>query len=184
MNDENILPPTEIGWRVPNRAFLWLAVVVIVLTWAMLIFAYPALPTKIPGHFDIHGGPDALVARSWWVVFLPGILQIVLTAGLAWLVQHPEYSHLPTGLALRLVPEPAQGKIRRLIAHLLVMTGLIVDLIMAYISLAVIQVGLGLTDRLNVWAVGGLTGFLLLLVIVYSVWVARLTRPVRPVETG
>lgn len=184
MSNQTEPPAMASGWRVSNRVFLWLAVMVIILTWAMLIIAYPALPARIPGHFGLSGVPDAMVARSWWSVFLPGMLQIVLTAGLAWLSHHPEYSNLPIGLALRLVPEPAAGTIKRLIAHLLVMTSLIVDLIMAYISLAVIQVGLGLAERLNSWAVLSLTGFLLLLVIVYSIWVARLTRRSRSIGSG
>lgn len=168
-------------WRVSNGVFLTLAAIVVGLTWVMLVLAYPSLPSQVPYHFDISGAADSLAEKTWWSVYFPGLLQVVLTMVLAWLARHPEYSNLPSSLPLRLVPEPAQSKIRHLIAHLLVMTALLVDLIMAYVALAVVRVGLGLTDRLNVWAIFGLVGLLLVVVTVYSVWIARLTRPAPPV---
>lgn len=161
------------GWRVSDRVFVWLSWGVVLLTLLMLCIAYPALPTRIPSHFNAFGAVDASTQKSWWSVFFPVILQGVLSVLLYWLSRHPEYSNLPTSLPLRAVPEPAQSFIRRLLAHLLVMTNLITNLILAYIALAVVRVGLGETERLNAWVVFGLVGLLIALLSVYSIWIAR-----------
>lgn len=165
------------GWRIPDRTFVILSCIVIVLTWTMLLVAYRDLPAQIPSHFNAAGVPDASTAKSWWAVFFPGLLQIGLTVLTTWLSRHPEYSNLPSSLPLRAVPEPMQSKIKRFIAHLIVMTGVLANLIMAYIALAVVRVGLGEATRLNAWVVFGLVAVLIGMLSVYSVWIARMTRP-------
>ncbi len=107
---------------------------------------------------------------------MPGILQIVLVALTWWLSYHPQYSNLPTTITIKFIPEPTQSMVKKLLAHMLVMTGLVASLIMAYISLGTVQVALGLTNHLNSWAVFGLVGLLLFVVTGYTVWLVKLTR--------
>lgn len=166
----------SIGWRVPNSVFVGLSWLIVVLTWAMLLYVYSSLPSIIPTHFGFSGVADATATKSVWSVFLPAMLQIILVALTWWLSHHPQYSHLPTGLMINLLAEPARGIVKQLLSHLLVMTGLITSLIMAYLSLGIVRVSLSLTDRLNNWAILGLVGLLLLVIAVYSIWLVRLTR--------
>ena len=168
------------GWRIPNSVFLTLSGVTIVLTWVLLMVAYPLLPANIPSHFGVDGAADAWSVKTWWSVFLPAMLQIVLTALTWWLSHHPEYSNLPSSLPLRAVAEPMQTKIRAILAHLLVMTGVLVNLIMAYVALAVVRVGLGEAAHMDSWLIFFLAGFLILLSLVYAIWIARLTRQALP----
>lgn len=168
------------GWRINDGTFISLSIATIVLTWTLLMVAYPILPSTIPTHYGFSGLPDAQTTKSWWSVFFPAVLQVVLTGLTWWLSRHPEYSNLPSSLPLRVVPEPTQTKIRRIIAHLLVMTGVLVNLIFANISLGMVRISLGLADRLDSWVVLGFVAFLLFLMVVYSVWMARLTKAIHP----
>lgn len=165
-----------IGWRVPNKVFLALSVVVVVLTWGMLLYIYSALPTTIPSHFGFSGRPDAMMAKSWWIVFFPAILQVVLVSLTWWLSYHPQYSNLPSTLTIPMIPEPTQTMVKRLLSHMLVMTGLITTLIMAYISLGTVRVALDLAEGINSWAIFGLTGLLFLIIGVYTSSLRKLTR--------
>jgi hypothetical protein len=171
---------TNIGWRIPNSVFIVLSWLVVALTWTMLLYVYPSLPSTIPTHFGFSGLADAASAKSVGNVFLPALLQLILVSLTWWLSHYPQYSHLPTGLMMNLLTEPTKGLVKRLLSHLLVMTGLVASLIMAYISLGIIRVSLGLTDRLNNFAVLGLVGLLLLIIAVYSIWLVKLTRHLPP----
>lgn len=174
--EPNIEPPHHLRWRVSDRTFLVLSLVVIVLTWTLLIVAYPYLPTSIPGYFGFNGRPDAMVDRTWRAAFFPGLLQLVLTAVTWWVSRHPQYSNLPTRVRLHDLPESTQVRVKQLLAHLLIMTGLIANLILAEIALAIVRIGLGLTERLNTVAILGLVVLLLTLVTGYSVWISRHVR--------
>lgn len=178
--NEFLSTPTTVGWRVSNRVFIALSITVVALTWTMLLVAYPLLPSVIPSHFGVAGQPDATALKSWWSVFMPAMLQVVLVALTWWLSYHPQYSNLPTTLTIKLIPEPTQSIVKKLLAHMLVMTGLIASLIMAYISLGMVRVALEMTDRLNSWAIFGLVALLLTTIGVYTAWLIKLTRHLPP----
>lgn len=177
---EFLSTPTTVGWRVSNKVFIAFSIVVAALTWTMLLVAYPLLPSVIPAHFGFSGQPDATALKSWWSVFMPAILQVVLVALTWWLSYHPQYSNLPTTLTIKLIPEPTQSIVKKLLAHMLVMTGLIASLIMAYVSLGMVRVALEMADRLNSWAIFGLVALLLTTIGVYTAWLIKLTRHLPP----
>lgn len=162
------------GWRVPDGVFRALSVLIVIATWSLVVLAYPLLPSTIPSHFSFNGVVDATTVKSWWSVFMPAILQIVLTALLWWLSYHPEYSNIPTSLTLRAIPEPLQTTIKRILSHLMVMVGVLTNLIFAYVSLAIVRVGLGEAKGMGAWTVLGLTAGILALSIAYAVWINRL----------
>jgi uncharacterized membrane protein len=163
-------------FRIANNILVIIALLVVGLTWAMMIYFYPQLPNAILTHFDVRGAVDSMTAKSWWSVYFPGMLQIILTTLLWWLSRHPEFSHLPTGLVIRLIPEPTQTKVRALVSHSLIMTMVLIDLIMSYLALAVITTGLDIGGRMNGWFILVLTGLLILINVIYAVWVGRLVR--------
>lgn len=169
-------PALHPHWRVPDSVFRWFMVAVVILTWTLLILAYPILPAVVPQHFNFSGAVDAMTVKTWWWIFMPGMLQLVITAAMWWLSYHPEYSNLPTSLPLRAVPEPLQTKLKALLSHLLVMVGVLTDLVFAYLAFGVVRVGLGEASSLNGWVLFGLAAGILFLTVVYSLWIARLLR--------
>jgi uncharacterized membrane protein len=174
----NFSPDTQARerWRIPNVVFVTLTWVVVGLTWTLLIVAYSALPERIPSHFGFSGLPDAMTHRTWFTVLLPGMIQAAMAGLTWWLSRHPEYSNLPSTLTITALPEPAQSTVRHLLSHMIVMTGLIASLIIAYLCLGIVRVGLGITDRLDTWVILGLVGFLIALIAAYTVWLARITK--------
>lgn len=172
--------PLHLGWRVPDNVFRVLSVLIVVCTWTLVLIAYPLLPSIIPSHFTFNGAVDATTAKSWWSVFMPAILQIVITVLMWWLSYHPEYSNIPTSLTLRAVPQPLQSTIKKILSHLMVMVGVLVNLIFAYVSLAIVRVGLGEAVTMDAWAVLGLTAMILVMSIMYAVWIHRLLKQSQP----
>lgn len=162
-----------IAWRVPNRLYAGLAILVVALTWVMILIAYPLLPSRIPMHFALSGEVDGWATKRWWLVLLPAIFQSLLVPLTIWLGRHPEWSNLPSRRRFHELDEQAQRLIRILLAHMLVMIGLIASLAMAHISLAMIRVGVGLTDRLNSWVLIGLTVLLLTIIGAYTFWLRQ-----------
>lgn len=162
-----------IAWRVPNRVYAGLAIAVVVLTWAMLLMAYPLLPNRIPMHFSLSGVVDGWATKRWWLVFLPAIFQSLLVPLTIWLGRHPEWSNLPSRRRFHELDERAQGLVTILLAHMLVMIGLIASLVMAHIALAMVRVGVGLADRLNSWVLVGLTVLLLSILGAYTYWLRQ-----------
>lgn len=170
----------SLRWRVPDLTFIVLSILVVALTWTMLLIAYPDLPSTIPSHFGFSGRPDATAVKSWWLVFFPGMMQIFLVGLTWWLSRHPQYINLPSTLTIKLLPEPTRSQVKSLLAHLLVMTGLITSLIMAYISLGTIQVSLQMAEGLNTWAMFSLVSLLILMIVIYTVRLNRLVRSIPP----
>ncbi len=163
-------------FRVPDRVFWILAVAVNIFTWASLAYVYSSLPNRLPTHFGITGQADAYAAKSWFTVFLPALVQSAITALMVWIYRYPQYSSIPSSLALGLFPEPWRSRITFLLRHLIVMLTVIMNLIFAYIALAIISDSATTTTAVNGWAIAGLVGLLLVLTVVYTVWLARLAQ--------
>ncbi|MBI5466628.1 MAG: DUF1648 domain-containing protein [Candidatus Kerfeldbacteria bacterium] len=169
-------------FRIPDKIFAGLAVGVMVLTWAVAWWIFPDLPARIPTHFGITGQPDGFGPASWWNVFMPAVVQLALGLLFWWLYRHPQYSNLPSTIAITLVPEPYRVMLYRLIQHFLVVTLVIINLMMAHITIAIIGVAIGSLTGLNPWLIGGLVLLLLTVVAVYSVWLYRIaTRGAREI---
>lgn len=164
------------GFRIPDRVFFVLAGVTIGLTWLTLIWFYPSLPAAIPTHFSVTGQPDVFTSRTWWTVFFPGLLQLILSLGLGLLYWKPRYANIPGTLLLDLFDEPTKAAVIRLIHHSLVITMVLMNLIFAYLALSMVMVAFGVGATLNGWLVGGLVVLLVLVNIVYAVWTYRLTQ--------
>lgn len=167
-------------WRVPDRAFFILSGLVIALTVGMLVYAYPYLPERIPTHFGFSGAPDAWNAKSIWVVFFPAMIQVLLTVGLSLVYRHPRFASIPGTMLVELAPEPVRQLFWRLIRHSLAITIVLMNLLFAYVGLAIVTTGLELERGLNGWIMFGIVALLLIVQIVYSVWFYRLARQARP----
>jgi len=163
-------------FKVPDRIFWMLTGLVLLLTWGSILYFYSSLPSRLPVHFGLSGQPDGFAHKNFWTAFFPAYMQLALTGLMIWMYRHPQYSNIPSSMLLAMLPEPWHQKIIMLIRHLLVMVTIVVNLLLAYISLAMISSSLSSSAGLNGWAILGLIGLLLLIVIVYSVWLWRLTK--------
>src|SRR5689334_6994599 len=121
------------GFRVPDRVFWWLIVVVNLATWGALVYLYPSLPSLLPTHFGFGGQPDAYAAKTWWTVFFPASIQTAETLLMAWMYRHPQYSNIPSSMTLSLFPEPWRTRVLAVLRHMLVMVTVITNLIFAYL---------------------------------------------------
>lgn len=160
-------------WRVPDRVFWVLSIIINILTWGTLIYFYDGLPSIIPTHFGLNGQADSFGTKSFWLVFLPAMIQLGETLLFSWIYRHPQYSNIPSSMTLVLLPEPWKSRIIHVLRHLLVMVTVISNLIFAYIGLAVVSIALGLSVGLSGWIIAGLVGLLLFLIAVYGVWLFR-----------
>ncbi|MBI2984640.1 MAG: hypothetical protein HYY50_03380 [Candidatus Kerfeldbacteria bacterium] len=164
------------GWRVPDGVFTALGVVAMATTWFLLIYFFQDLTATVPVQFMLTDQLSGYLRTSWWLYFLPGWLQLVLGALVWWLYRRPEYTNIPTSFLLPLVPDPLGRQIRQVIRHVLVMSWLLVNLLLAYGSLGMVTVGLGLATRLQAWPVYGILLLLLVVIGFYGWWLSRLGR--------
>lgn len=170
-------------FRVPDRVFAWLSALVMLMTWALVIWAYPDLPERIPSHFGANGQPDGYSNKSFFSVAFPAILQLLLNGLFFWIYRRPQYASIPSTVLISLMPEPLRGNLFRLIRHMVVVMAVLINLLFAHISLATIGVAFQVTTGLNGWLVGGLIGLLLSYSIFYSVWMYRLVKSSHSVQS-
>lgn len=161
------------GFRVPDRAFWALAIVATVLTWTSLIIVYPLIPNPMPIHFTFTGQPDSWQVKSWFLVFLPAIIQVAELLLMSWVYRFPQYANMPTSMALTLIPEPWKSRLTALMRHMIVMIAVIVTLIFAFISHLLITDTFQLSVRPSLWWIIGLVGVLFVIIIVYTLWLYR-----------
>ncbi len=164
------------GFRVPDKVFWWLAILVNILTWGLIGYFYSSLPTRVPTHFGPAGLPDAYAQKTFWTVFLPALTQSGIILLISWVYRHPQYSNIPSSLPLMAVPEPWKTRITMIMRHMLVMVTVLVNLLFAYVALGVLTTAFGLKNGLNNLVIGGLLTFLLFLISVYAVWLYRLSK--------
>lgn len=161
------------GWRVPDKVFWALALLVTALTWASVLYLYRFLPSPIPTHLNLAGQPDAWSPKTWTTVFLPVLIQTGLVALLGWVYRHPQYSHIPSSLAIGLFPEPWRTKIIMLMRHLLVMVTVIISLLFAYLTQGMMAMAFNQPFGISAWVLAGLVLLLLVIVVVYTRWLYR-----------
>ncbi len=166
-------------FRIPDRIFWILAVVVLTVTVVFLVVAYPLLPPHFPGHLGPDGQVDRWTDRTWWSVFFPSFMQAIAILGLGWLYRHPRFSNIPGSALIDLAPEPIRGILFRVLRHLIVMTVVMLNLIFAYIALLMVATAFGIDRPVNAWILGSLIGLMICITIVYTIWLYRIARSAR-----
>lgn len=164
------------GFRIPDRVFHVFSWLVLLGTWAVLIYFYHDLPARVPIHFGFSGQPDGFADRSIWSVFGIGIIQLAITLLLLLVYRYPTYANIPGSLLLPMLPDGLRQMVIRLIRHMIVMISLLVNLTFATVSLMMISSAFGLAIRGLNWLLLVLLGWVILLATVYSIWMFRLTK--------
>ena len=153
----HLLPPPnrKFGWRIPDRVFAVLGIIVTALTWALIIVARP-------------------LTNDSAVIMLIGSFQLVATL-LAWVVMRRGEERRPKPTTSN---EPSPDQLSSLIfhvtAHAQVMTFLLVILIFSNIILWMVRTGVGDSANANAWMVIGLLGLLFMIDLVYVWWIMNL----------
>ncbi|MBI3573254.1 MAG: DUF1648 domain-containing protein [Candidatus Kerfeldbacteria bacterium] len=161
--------------RIPDKIFWGLNVLVLALTLVGLALLYSSLPSALPAHFGFKGQVDAWTTDRL-SIFLPSALQVVFTALFVWLYHHPEYSSIPGSIMLRLLADRRRQLITSILRHVLVITAVVVNLLLAYVTFGGMSVALGLSAGLNLAMLSFLFGLILVIHLVYGVWLYRLTQ--------
>lgn len=176
MSTKHFLEP----FHVPNKIFLGLAWLILFGTGVFAVLQYGNLPKRIPIHFGLSGIPDAFGNTSVGTFFLPFFIGASLTVGLSVLYHYPRYTNVPGTLLLDLLKPDGREQVVWMIRHRLVLTMVLVDALVAYLTIATVQTALGFTAGLNPWIMFGLIGLILLETLVYSiasvVWAHRLVK--------
>lgn len=149
----------RIVWLLP-----WAALAV---TWGIAWILWPALPERIPLHFDLHGLPDRHGARTVWNWFLlPAIASLIVAAFSfvlpRWILRLAErdapYLDVPRRAEFsRLTPE-ARVRVMRPAAGLLQVLAAELALAFAWIQLATARIASGEWERLPAWTLAGILG--------------------------
>jgi uncharacterized membrane protein len=164
------------GWRIPDRVFAWLAVVNLLLTWGLLVWAWPVLPDQIPTHFGLTGQPDAWNDKNIFTVFFPALLSTIIGGLFLWLYRSNLSFNIPSRVRLADMPEPEKTVLTRLGRHFLTMMYVMVTLILAYVSLTVVTVALEIDTKLNTLIMLLLVGFLFLITAIYTFWMSKIAK--------
>ncbi len=173
---DSVRPMNTLRFRIPDRVFVILTIMVMVMTWALLIWIFPDLPPKIPTHFGPAGLPDGYGDKSWWLVAFPALVQTGLSL-LFWLIyRHPQYANIPSTVLLTVMPEPYKGQLFALIQHMLVVLLVLMNILFAHITLTTISVALELQAGLNVWLMAGILIVMFSSIALYTVRMYRLAK--------
>ncbi len=167
-------------FHVSDRYFFILTGLVIVATAGFVVWSYPYLPAHLPIHVTLVGRVDGW-SNSPLMIFLPLVLQLLLTGLISWTYRHPQYVHLPHRLQVRSLPQPLPGQLIRIARHLVAVVNVLAVLILADLTEAMMVTGLGLRDHLGTPVMFLMVGFLLLVIGAYTLWINRLL--VRPSMT-
>lgn len=162
--------------RISDRAFVILIGLLLAVMWGMMIWAWPLLPDRIPGHFGSTGIPDGWTSKGFWSVWFLPVLTTLMGGLFGWLYRYPQYANIPSTILIAAFPEPERTMMLRMIRHFLLITYLIMVLIFVQIVFGIMSVGLGVDDRLNPWVLFGLVAVLFFTIIRYTVWLVRISR--------
>lgn len=163
-------------FRIPDRVLVILTVVVMVITWALTIWAYPDLPTRVPTHFGPSVLPDNFGEKSWSLIALPAVIQTGLSLLFWWLYRHPQYSNIPSTLLITVMPEPQKAQLFAVIRHMLVVLLVLINILFAHITLTTIGVAFKVQAGLNVWLMAGILMVMFSSIALYTVRMYRLAR--------
>ena len=128
-----------------TRILLALTVGVVI---ALLVFSasvYGDLPARIPTHFNASGTPDGFGARSnWWLLPIVCVVSTILSTGVALLVpRRPDLLNLPSKPEILALPPAAQQAVVRQAQPGLLLLGLMVSGVMAFLQYGAWQVTQG-----------------------------------------
>lgn len=155
--------------HVPNHVFLTLAWIIAGATLVFAIIQYPLLPNQIADHFGTDGTPDSFAAKSLGLFFLPVIFQFVLTVLFTILYRHPRYANIPGTLILDLLPPEPREQMYWLVQHMLVLTGVLMNALFAYLTIGIATTSLGDAQGLNPAMLYLLVGLLLFVSMAYAI---------------
>lgn len=88
------------------KAATLLNLAILIASWVIGARYYTLLPDRIPIHYDLSGQANGWASKSFWSVFIVPLAQTFLALLFALLSRYPQYSNIPTTIALEaLQPE-------------------------------------------------------------------------------
>lgn len=170
---------TALAWAF--RCLLLLALLSVALLWTHAALLYPALPDRIPTHFDAAGTPDRWAARSpanWFLLPSLAVVIVALFLSIAWwgralVVRAPGIVNMPyKRLFLRLSPD-ARIRVFEPTRVFLALFALLLTVLFWYLLEGTSAVALGRRAQLPSWPVFAFVGTVLLALVPYYLATAR-----------
>lgn len=160
------------------KALFTLNVVLLIVSWAMAAYFYPSLPDRIPTHFGPSGQADAWSHKSFWSVFLLPIFQTGLIVIFSLLYRYPQYSNIPSTIALEALEPEFRDHIFEMIRRLLAVIFTFINAIFLYILWVMLRAGMSPRHEINPAIFLGWMGALLIFIAVYMIRMIRKTRAI------
>lgn len=134
-----------LAMSVLTRLLLACTILVVIAMFVFSATVYPDLPARIPTHFNAAGVADGFGPRSnWWI--LPGInvASSVLLIGVVMLIpRRPDLLNLPSKPAILASPPSGQRAVVRQAQPGMMMLGLVVAVVLAFLQYASWEVAMG-----------------------------------------
>lgn len=124
------------------------------------IYYFNQLPAEVPVHFGIDGTPDRFGNKI--VLGIVPVLNVLLLLGLQLLIKKPQYFNYPVA-----VTEANKAQLEAIGQSMLRSLGLMVSLLLGYISFGAVNSGLGKTSGLNLTVMLVLLALLVFLLTYY-----------------
>lgn len=149
---------------------LWLA------AWTFSVYYYPLLPHRIPTHFGFNGQADAWSQKSWLVIFLMPLLQTLVLGLLGVFYRYPQYSNIPSTVALEALEPEYRERVYGMIRRMLLAIGTWLSAILVYLHFEMLQAGLSSRQKIDPGVMIVFVGGMLLFLAIYMIRMLRETR--------
>ncbi|MDA1008763.1 MAG: DUF1648 domain-containing protein [Planctomycetota bacterium] len=138
-------------------ALLLIQLVALAALWAFAVWLYPKLPEQFPIHFDGTGTPDrwtTTTPRSWFLLsFIGTAVQILLATiafALPWMARnHPQIVNVPQKEKFIQLDANARQRAVEPSSLLLLIVGVLINALFAWIQWGTYQVAIGTTPTLG-----------------------------------
>jgi hypothetical protein len=138
--------------------------------WGIAIAEWPALPARVPIHFDLAGRADGWMAKSAWTWFALPLPGTVLGLGFGFLLPHwmvalarrnSRWLDMPRKAQFTALPAAARERAVRAPARWLLALACLLEVLLAFVILGSAEVARGDWDVLPTWPAFALVGALL-----------------------
>lgn len=152
------------------KSIKWLVLANVILlgvSWAMSIVAYPRLPSEIPVHFNLSGLPDTWSEKSRFLFFIPPVIQAIFFIGFFILARVSHLVYFPQKDKISTLPSEKKRIIFDIIKEFIFLVLIFFNLIFIHFQRSVILTAHQLTPGMDIFYFYSIFGIIFLLVLLY-----------------
>lgn len=160
------------------KGFFLLNLALLCFAWWTGVHYYPLLPDRIPSHFDLSGHADTWVQKSFITVYILPLIQTFLVGLLTLLTRFPQYSNIPSTIALEALEPDARSRIYEVIRKFLLSLSTCLSATLLYVQSEMMKAGLQTLPEIRPARLIVLFGALTAIIFVFVVWMIKTTREI------